>query len=74
MNDMPSIEEYRVAMVRIGRMATRLRGHAMDRFWIVGGLTRDAMDDALELERRLKAALEPFGLDTKSTADEGAKR
>lgn len=63
MSELPSIEEYRATMTRIHRLATRLRGYASGRCWIAGGLTRGAMDDALELERRVKSLLETFGLD-----------
>ena len=70
MSALPSIEEYRATMVRIGRMATRLRDFTSGRCWVVGGLTRSAMDDALELERRVKDLLELFGLDEpESSAD-----
>jgi hypothetical protein len=74
MSALPSIEEYRATMARIGVMATRLRKYTSDRCWIAGGLSRRAMDDALELERRVRAVLETFGLDDESSADADAKR
>jgi hypothetical protein len=58
-----AISEYRDTMVRIGRLASRLRSYTTDRCWIIGGLTSGAMQDAIELERRVMAALEPLGLD-----------
>ena len=74
MSALPSIEEYRSTMVRIGRLANRLRVYASDRCWIAGGLSQRAMDDALELERRVKSVLEPFGLDAEPTQDSGSSR
>jgi hypothetical protein len=69
MSALPSIEEYRSTMSRIARVANRLRSYAADRCWIAGGLSQRAMDDALELERRVKSALEPFGLDAEPSAN-----
>jgi hypothetical protein len=63
MSALPSISEYRATIVRIHGLATRLRQHASDRCWVIGGLTNGAMNDALELERRVRAVLEQFGLD-----------
>lgn len=63
MSTLPSIEEYRATMVRIGRLATRLRNYTSDRCWIAGGLSRGAMDDALVLERRVSDALGYIGRD-----------
>jgi hypothetical protein len=64
MSNLPSIEEYRATMTRIHKLATKLRGYASDRCWIVGGLTSGAMDDALALERRVREAIGYIGNDT----------
>jgi hypothetical protein len=71
MSALPSIEEHRATMVRIGRMATRLRSYANDRCRIVGGLTSGAHQDALELERRVRSVLETFGLDEPESSANG---
>jgi hypothetical protein len=74
MSALPSIEEYRDTMGRIGRLATQLRSYAADRCRVVGGLTSRTMQDAIELERRLKSALETFGLDEpESSQNQGSK-
>lgn len=62
MDRRPSIAEYRDAMVRIGRLATALRKRAADGCAVVGGLTPGAMNDALELERSVRALLQKYGI------------
>jgi hypothetical protein len=74
MSTLPSVGEYRATMIRIGRLAVRLRNYAADRGATVGGLTRGAMDDALELERRVKSVLETFGLDEPESSPDGEVR